>query len=405
MRKPRLLFVSTVFPYPLDTGGRIRTAQVLRGLKGGAFTTTLACPATVPQLRDCGAPSGELADASAHWVVGERTRWSSVSRLRYLASDLPIPVVTDRSSRGSDLVRRLLAAEPDVVVADFPHAMVLLAGASLPSKLVIFTHNVEADIFRRHRDVATNPIKKLIWEDQRKKMVAFERWALGQANTVIAVSSRDADQFRTVYGVESVEVIPTGVDLEYFTFREPPQASKQVVFTGSMDWMANIDGVRFLLREVWPHVYRADPQISMVIVGRSPPESLIREARDSGFPWSFTGWVADTRPFVWDSAAFVVPLRVAGGTRLKVWEGMALGCPVVSTSIGVEGLPVQCGEHFLGGDDPIELAAKLVQLVGDPLLRVRLAARARSYVEENFSYKVAANQFEDICLRTLARDV
>jgi glycosyltransferase involved in cell wall biosynthesis len=143
----------------------------------------------------------------------------------------------------------------------------------------------------------------------------------------------------------------------------------------------------------------------MVIVGRSPPESLIREARDSGFPWSFTGWVADTRPFVWDSAAFVVPLRVAGGTRLKVWEGMALGCPVVSTSIGVEGLPVQCGEHFLGGDDPIELAAKLVQLVGDPLLRVRLAARARSYVEENFSYKVAANQFEDICLRTLARDV
>src|SRR5690606_6689229 len=135
--------------------------------------------------------------------------------------------------------------------------------------------------------------------------------------------------------------------------------------TGSMDWMANIDGIEYLLREVWPAVLAGGPDARMVVVGRNPPPGLVEEARRRGYAWTFTGWVPDTRPYVWDSAAFVVPLRVGGGTRLKVYEAMAMGCPVISTSLGVEGLPVEDGRHCLLADTPESLAAAIVRVLHD----------------------------------------
>ncbi|MBN8279078.1 MAG: glycosyltransferase [Gammaproteobacteria bacterium] len=396
MAKPTLLFVSTMFLWPVDTGARIRTTQILRGLRGGRFETTLASPATASQASRWGREVGQLADHWHHWPVAERGPGFALARLRHLPGQLPVPVRTDCSAAGSRLVRDLLARKPDVVVVDFPHAMVLMPEQRTGTPEVVFTHNVEAEIFARHRDVARDPVRRLIWENQRRKMAAYERAVLRRADAVIAVSERDAAAFRSAYGVGQVGVIPTGVDLEFFEYR-PPAATANVVFTGSMDWMANIDGVEFLLREVWPIVLRSVPEARMTVVGRNPPSALVEEARQRGFAWTFTGWVDETRSWVWDSAAFVIPLRVGGGTRLKVWEAMAMGSPVVSTRIGVEGLPVEDGKHCLLADDPAGFAAALVRVLREAALRQSLSATARAHVEASFSFQRAARVFEDIC--------
>jgi glycosyltransferase involved in cell wall biosynthesis len=259
---------------------------------------------------------------------------------------------------------------------------------------------VEAEIFARHRDVGRNPVKRAIWENQRAKMARFERAAMVRADAVVAVSDRDAAALRSAYGARNVRVIPTGVDLDFFQYRSP-SAAPQVVFTGSMDWMANIDGIEFLLRDVWPMVQSAVPSARMTVVGRAPPPALVEEARRRGYSWTFTGWVPETRPWVWDSAAFVIPLRVGGGTRLKVWEAMAMGSVVVSTRLGVEGLPVEDEQHCLLADTPEGLARALVRALQDSRLREALSRSARQHVEQNFSYQRAAAVFEDICIQAM----
>jgi glycosyltransferase involved in cell wall biosynthesis len=236
----------------------------------------------------------------------------------------------------------------------------------------------------------------MLWTDQHRKMQRFERDALERFDCVIAVSERDAAAFARDYGSTTVQTIGTGVDLEYFSYSSPADSGR-VVFTGSMDWLANRDGIDFLLDGVWPLVLRQHPAATMCVVGRDPPSGLVRKARQAGFDWQFTGYVDDVRPYVRDSSIYVVPLRVGGGTRLKIYEAMAMGCPVISTAIGVEGLPLIAGEHYLVADDATDLANAIHQLLVDVELRLRLSSAARRLVEENCSYRAVARQFERIC--------
>ncbi len=401
MSRPRLLFISTMFLHPVDTGARIRTTQILRSLRHGAFETTLVSPATNQQLTRWRPDVEELADHYVPWLVPARGKFFGIARMRHLTSALPIPVVTDFSPAGAAVVKAQLDSKPDVVVVDFPHAMVLLPPGQLSTPIVLFTHNVEAEIFARHRDVSRDHLRRMIWENQRAKMARFERAALERADAVVAVSARDAASFAADYSVDDVQVIPTGVDLEFFQY-QPPSDQPNVVFTGSMDWMANVDGIQFLLREVWPIVHREQPLARMTVVGRDPPNALVQEVRRAGYQWEFTGWVPETRQWVWDAAVFVVPLRVGGGTRLKVWEAMAMGSVVVSTDLGVEGLPVVHNEHCLLGNSPSALAGHILSVMGDSALRQRLSRAARQHVEANFGFRRAGAVFEGICTRILA---
>jgi polysaccharide biosynthesis protein PslH len=398
--KKKLLFVSTRFLFPVDSGGKIRTTQILRGLKGGRFEVTLTGPASESQLRTHGESLRAVCDRFAHWSAPERPRLARFKRLLALPSSLPIPVATDRSPEGKQLVARELEASHDVVVFDFPHSAVL-APAEVRVPSVLFTHNTEAEIFQRHAAVSTGPMAA-VWRSQFRKMRSFEEQTIKRFDAVVAVSKRDADVFVRDYAASNVSVIRTGVDLDYFTYA-PPDRSRQVVFTGSMDWQANRDGIGFFMDEVWPLIGRAAPQATMKVVGRDPPPSLVRKARDAGLPWEFTGFVDDVREHVKGAGVYVIPLRVGGGTRLKVYEAMAMGCPIVSTAIGIEGLPVVAGQHYLEANEPEEFAAAVLKLIGDAELRWRLAMAARRFVEASCSYRAVAEQFERICEDTAAR--
>jgi glycosyltransferase involved in cell wall biosynthesis len=166
-----------------------------------------------------------------------------------------------------------------------------------------------------------------------------------------------------------------------------------------MDWPANADALAWFMDEVWPRVGAARPGARFVAVGRNPPARLVQEAARRGLAWTFTGFVDDVRPHVEAARVSVVPLRVGGGTRIKVYEAMALGRPVVATAIGVEGLPVESGRHFLLADRADDFAAAVVRLLADDGLTADLATAARAFVERHASSAAVARAFEEVCAR------
>jgi glycosyltransferase involved in cell wall biosynthesis len=403
LAKPRLVFISPVFLFPNDAGGKIRTTNILRGMKGGAFHITLVSVATVEQEKNWRTEISGLCDEFIFWKPqAKKPKWM---RAVDLLDRLPVNVTMDRTFAGRAAVRAAAGLELDLIVFDFVHSAVLWpVGLSCAS--VCFTHNVEAEIFARHADKASRRITRWMWASQYRKMLRFERSVLTRFTTVIAVSVRDALFFSGTYGVADVRAIPTGVDLAFYDWREPPPVTETafptVVFTGSMDWAANIDGVQYFLEEVWPLVIEDLPNARFVVVGRNPPSSLITLANKlKGV--TFTGFVDDVRPYVHAAHAFVIPLLVGGGTRIKAFEAMAMGCPIVSTSIGTEGLGADPEVHFLERDGAKRLSDGILTLLRDENLRSTISIRARDVVEQRFGHQVAAGAFENICIHAIER--
>jgi glycosyltransferase involved in cell wall biosynthesis len=392
----RLLVISPRFLFPLDQGGRIRTANTLRRMKGGAFHITLASPAPADASR-WDSEIAAICDAFLSWPD---PAMGFAGKVLALAGRDPVSVATDGSAAGRRVVAQALAARPDAVLADFPHAAVLLP-REMPVPAIMFTHNVEAEILERHAAVARGP-RRVIWRDQARKMRRFEGEALRRFARVIAVSERDAAALVRDYGLARVAAIETGVDTAYYAYRPAPAAAPAgggtVVFTGAMDSRSNIDGIGFLMDEVWPLVVRERPGARAVIAGRNPPEALVAAAKSRALAWDFTGFVDDVRGFVAAADCYVIPLRVGSGTRMKVFEAMAMGCPVVSTRLGAEGLAVTDGEHLVFADGAADFAAAILGVLGDFERARAMAARARALVEARFSWEIVTQRFERICL-------
>jgi glycosyltransferase involved in cell wall biosynthesis len=401
--RPRLLFVSPRFLFPMDQGGKIRTGNILRGMKGRAFEVTLASPAPSDMQRF----ASDLDAACDRFVSWPERAPTRIRRVLSLASSVPVAVAGDRSAAGSACIRHALAGQPDVLVVDFPHSGVLVPDR-LSQASVMFTHNVEAEIFERHAARA-NGLWRLVWADQSRKMARFEGDTLRRFDTVIAVSKRDGDVLAKRYGLAQVEEIDTGVDLDFFASAPPEQAADPgkdggtLVFAATMSWAANVEGIHFLLDDVWPTLTAARPRINAVIIGRDPPASLSDKIRERGLNVTLTGFVEDIRPYVAQSHVYVIPLWVGSGTRIKAFEAMAMGRPVVSTSLGIEGLDVTDGEHFLRADSAAAFSRGILSLLDDGAFRSRIAGAARRLMQERFSWANVAAQFEAICLRALDR--
>ena len=168
-----------------------------------------------------------------------------------------------------------------------------------------------------------------------------------------------------------------------------------LVFVGSMDWLPNVDGVLYFVRDILPLIRRQRPDTTLAIVGRTPPPKIAQlAAEDSRI--QVTGTVADIRPYLWTSAVSIVPLRIGGGTRLKIYEAMAARIPVVSTTIGAEGLSVNPPQDIRIADTPDRFAAHCLELLGSPETRARLSRAAWQMVNSNFSWEHVARCFEKI---------
>jgi glycosyltransferase involved in cell wall biosynthesis len=228
-------------------------------------------------------------------------------------------------------------------------------------------------------------------------MRAFERAQCRRFDHVVAVSTRDLDVFRKDYQVKSVSEVPTGVDTEYFRPAGEVEAQPlDLVFTGSMDWLPNEDAVLYFTEAILPRVRAALPGVTLTVVGRNPsPRVIALSRRDPAV--RVTGSVPDVRPYIERAALFVVPLRVAGGTRLKIYEAMAMERAVISTSIGAEGLPVRDGVDIILADAPERFAMAVIGLLNDRGRAAQLGERAAGLVRTEFTWNRAAEKFADIC--------
>jgi glycosyltransferase involved in cell wall biosynthesis len=398
--RPRLLFISPRFLFPLNEGGKIRTVGMMRAMKkDGPFDITLVSPAPA----DVAQYAGDIASACERFISWPATKTGKLAQIIGVLGSLPASTASDRSAAGRAVVAKALAEKPDVVVADFPHSAVLLPGRPSRATMaasVMFTHNLEAEILERHAAVATG-WRRLVWRREAAKMDAFERATLRRFDSVVAVSERDEVALAKRYALPVVRRIETGVDLEFNAYQAPRAEGNVAVFAGAMDSRSNIDGIEFLLRAVWPRVHAVRPQSRMLIAGRNPPPALVAEAAASGMNWHFTGSVDDIRPYLHEGDISLIPLRVGSGTRLKAFEAIANGLPVVSTTLGVEGLGLAAGEHFLAADTDAAFADAILALLADTPRRVAMAEAGRALLEARYSWAVIARQFEAICLEAM----
>lgn len=393
----RILWIKTELLHPIDKGGKIRTYQMLRSLVRQHEVTYLCL--------DDGRSSPEDRNNASQYC----TRLITVpfhpapkgspayflDLLKNVFSRLPYAVSRYRSRL---LKKRVadLAPGHELVICDF-----LFPSYAVPTDLqvptVLFQHNVEAMIWKRRASVRQNFLRRAYMREQWRRMRRFESAECRRLDHVVAVSASDAETFRNEYGALSVSHVPTGVDLEYFSPRAPrPMDSSELIFVGSMDWLPNEDAVCWFAEHVLARVRQQAPNVSLTIVGRSPGSAVRKlAAQDSGI--QVTGTVPDVRPYLERGAVFVVPLRIGGGTRLKIYEAMATGIPMVATTIGAEGLPVRSEEHLLIADTPEEQAAAIVRLLKNPRVASELARNALAFVRQHGSWESVSKRFLDSC--------
>jgi sugar transferase (PEP-CTERM/EpsH1 system associated) len=389
----KILWVKAGGLVPPDIGGKIRSYNILLQLAkhhavtffsfyaahqndihaelSQIFQRVVLIPLDLPPAKS----AGELVDYAVHLF----------SREPYTLTKYCRPVVRKR-------LIAVLREEPyDLILCDFLFA----AGAipwDWPCPKVLFAHNVEAVIWQRHYEVAKNLLWKALSWLEWKRMESAERKYLQKADHVIAVSENDREAFARFMDPQKLTVTATGVDTEFFQPSGELETPNSLVFTGSMDWLPNEDAMFYFINAVFPLILRQLPDATLCIVGRKPSRRL-RDLASRLPNVQLTGRVEDVRPYLARHAACIVPLRIGGGTRLKIFEAMSMAKAVVSTSIGAEGLPVRNGEHLLVADDPAGFAESTLQLLADPSQRARIGRAARHLVEENYSWATVSRGF------------
>jgi len=394
----KILWVKTDFLHPTNRGGQIRSLETLRQLHLNHEVHYVAYddPAQPEGLRRASEYSFRAYPVNRPIPSRGSPRFFGQLALN-LVSHLPLAVGRYASVEMREQVASLLRAHRfDSVVCDF-----LSVAPNIPnlSRSVLFQHNVETVIWRRHAEHAASPLRRAYFRLQAKRMFHCERDACRSAAHIVAVSENDAAQMKELFGVTRVSAISTGVDVEYFARpvgrANPPGQPRGIVFLGAMDWMPNIDGARWFIQQVLPLIRKKRPGVPLVLAGRSPVPEL--QAFAAADPLTqVTGTVPDVRPYLWDATVSIVPLRIGGGTRLKIYEAMAAGVPVVSTTIGAEGLAVKDSANIFLADTPELFASRCLALLESQEQAKALAGAALSLVTERFSWAQVGRQFESI---------
>jgi sugar transferase (PEP-CTERM/EpsH1 system associated) len=387
---------------PLDTGGKIRSFNLVRELARNHEVTVFTFYGSHP--------NDSHAQLKQHFhqavclpiqLPEPRGVAEALDYARNLFSFRPYtlakycrPLVTQRLL---ELVRK---ENFDIILCDFLFSADVIPW-HWPCPKVLFTHNVEEQIWRRHFEVTRNPIWKAVSWREYRTMRSAERHYVRLADHVLAVSENDRSYFAAYAEPEKITVIPTGVDTDYFQPAAEAARNETMVFTGSMDWLPNEDAIEYFAESILPRVRAEIPTATLRVVGRRPSQRL--RALVSHTPGlEMVGEVPDIRPHVHNASIFIVPLRIGGGTRIKIFEAMAMGRVVVSTAVGAEGLPVRHNENIILADKPEDFARQAVELLRNSLLRTRISRAARALVEENYSWRSVARVFDTVFQRVVA---
>lgn len=396
----KILWVKPGKLLPLDTGGKLRTYNILRHLSATHDLTYVSHY------------GGQLDDAYEREILthlpgticlntGARDSTSINSQLDYLRQ-LPWSAPYTVSKFTAPEVQKLLAEwipqrRFDVAVCDFL-ASTLNFPKALSTPTALFQHNVETVLWKRRAKFEVKWLDRVVSKIEYAKMVHFEPLQTRRFHHVIAVSEADRQVMSSMVDPSNISVVPTGVDLSTYRYDlDARPVGPLVVFTGSMDWRPNIDGVEFFCQEVWPLVLANVPEARFRVVGRDPHPRVKKLASASV---EITGTVPSVVDHLREAAVFVVPLRIGGGTRIKIYEGMAMGKATVSTTVGAEGLDVQHGRDILLENDPSDFAHAIVTLLRDHEMRRRYEAAAAATARK-YDWSVITRRFVDVLHRTI----
>ena len=395
----RILWVKAGKLLPVDTGGKIRSYNILRHLARDHDVTLLSYYGGQRDVAYESEIQRELPGAHTIYTAAlDGTALAqSLDYVRRVFRSAPFAVSKFTHPEVQRVVATWLREKKfDVAVCDF-----LSASLNFPSVLgtptVLFQHNAESALWRRMAATESSAARRLAYQIEATKMARYERRTLPKFHHVIAVSEHDRQQMLAMYPECAISVVPTGVDTQQYAVAPPATADPpRIIFTGSMDWEPNIDAIVYFCQEVFPRVRAEFPSALFQIVGRNPHTRVKQLTCDS---IKVTGTVPSVAEYLRDATLVVVPLRIGGGTRLKIFEAMAMGKAVISTSIGAEGLDVQSGRDLILADDTTAFAEAIVLLLRDAAMR-RQYEQAATKLAAQYDWSNIVQRFAEVLQQT-----
>ena len=386
-----ILFLTGNLPYPPTDGWKIRVFSLIRHLSRRhrvslvSFMRTTENPSAVETLRTY------CADLR---VIRRDPRYSPWKLFLGLVGQTAFPLLNYRDRQMMDLLREVLQKRAFDIVQVESLAMAQYCSA-VPFPTVLDLHNIESLLIKRYAQQETNLLKRGYAEVMWRKVAAYERESCKRFTRCLTCSEEDQRLVQAYAGAECVNVIPNGVDLQaYSPDGAPTKPSNRLVFVGRMDYHANVDGVQWFCREILPHIRRQKPDVVFQIVGGYPTNEVKRLARAGEI--EVTGFVEDVRPYLKEATVVVVPLRIGGGTRLKILESLAMGKAVVSTTLGAEGIAAVDGRELLLADRPTQFADRVIDVLESPAVRKTLHDAGRKLVEARYSWASIGNRLEQV---------
>jgi polysaccharide biosynthesis protein PslH len=391
----KILWILGESPIPPDSGGKHRSLGLLKQLAPRHEVTA----AVLDPGAAAGSHLGELEKLCKKiirlpWrgrIIGARFVAGAAGKL---FSPLPYSVEKYCGEESEQPLRELARQHWDIIQCENIGFRRYLAFPTSAPRL-LNTQNVEARIWQQRAGLAANPILKTYLSSQARKMADYEKGLLPRYDGLIAVSETDAAAFKAAYQAKQIGVVPNGVDTVYFSPRRETPEENLVVFSGAMDYAPNSDGAKYFLQEIWPKVISSHPQARFCIVGRRPEPALLALAKK--YPRvEVTGTVEDVRPYLARAAVVVVPLRMGGGSRLKILEALAMGKAIVSTSLGAEGLALAAGQQLLLAEGAEAFAEAISPLLENPAKTEAFGRSGRALVEQTYAWPVCARKLEAV---------
>jgi glycosyltransferase involved in cell wall biosynthesis len=385
-RPLRFLFASLDVPFPVSSGRRLRNLALLRALRKAGHEIVMV--AFADRDNDLTAPAELLGLCHSVEIIPSPSRTSTKTydlfgRFRSLISSLPFGAERLRSKafRGK-IQERLQREEFDAIICDDIYVAPNLEGIG-NAPMILNKHGIGAVVLERFLLNERNPIKRAYAHLELRKTRQWEAAVSSKSALILTCSAEDCAELRRLCPQARMAIVPNVIDISEYT-ATPVPSNHTVVFVAYLGWYPNQDAVEFFVRHVMPPLRKLVPDVRFVAAGRNPPEEF--RNRLSLTPGvEFTGTVPDIRPVVAGAAVSVVPLRIGTGTRLKILEAAAMGRPVVSTTVGAEGLDFKAGEEIVIADEPEKMAREVAALLADNTRASRIAAAARLRVERDYS--------------------
>ncbi len=387
----KILHVTPYSPVPPTFGAALRMYHILRGL-AQLHEVTFVTFGTKKDLEGLRSAFGDSLD-SIHVVppnfLARRHPW-----LRLLAafrrSESFYTQYTNGTEMQAVLDRLYENSHYDFTIVEFPHMGKFKFGADTIS--ILDEHNVEYSNFERMYKNIHSPARKLLYFREHKKTYQEELKACKSVDAIFTTSINDSQILDREVPRKPKYVIPNGVDTGYFVPSKAEPEPYSMVFTGTMDYVPNQDGVLYFLDEIFPLIKQVLPQSKVYIVGKNPPKAITRRANVDTI---VTGFVEDVRPYTWKASVYVVPLRMGSGTRLKILEGLAMKKPIVSTSIGCEGIEVRNGTDLVVADSPAKFAAEVVDLFLNRVRAISLGENGYELVKSRYDWSAVVSKMDD----------